>query len=732
MPTTIHSYIVVAQEKWKLYQLLRRVDEFPRYIAGVESVSTQRLSDRERLTSWKINYDGVPVRWVQKDTLFDEDQSIRFRLVDGEFAAYEGEWKVGEGEGGTLLELSLSIDWGQTQLKQATRESLDHKAKLAVRWMMRELRKNIGAEHIISIWPLIDLKTPIISERMMYTNRAGKNIVGYCDHLETPTDDCTMIVLPPGYGETKRDAIPIAYYLAKNGFRVVRYDATDHVGESEGDMVSITMTKQKVDLLSTLDYLEERYGVRRFVVVASSLAKLVAIKAAAEDPRICLLIGVVAVVNLRETLKAVYHEDMIGDVAAGKGRDIYEVLGFQVSQEYHRSAIRDRFHDLSTTIEDLQRVSIPVVFFVAEHDAWVRLEDVQLVAEATNDRFPRELRVIPDAMHQLFENPGIAKTVMKQIVQVCKRYLERIHLDLKEVLEPSMREMAIQNRLERDRLKKVMPIVWGEERQFWDRYLFQYQLIQKFPDYKELLDAIVTLLELPQDGKITLLDAGCGVGHFGAWLIAEVQSKIREGELSYLGVDFVKSALLEARKRHAELLRRFAGQPEHASYAPTAGWEHPSTLLYDAGERSCSLSYVLTDLNYQLPFPSERFDRICCSLVLSYVQSPSNTLKELVRVLKPHGRVVITSLKPYADISQIYRNFISRAECEEDILEARKLLSCAGAIKQREGVGHYYFFSERSLQGFMQRAGLSCGRPLRAFGNQANVLVGIKAAPPLS
>ena len=160
MNTTVHSSLVLAQEKWKIYQLLKRVDEFPRYIAGVDSISTQRFSDRERLTTWKINYEGVPVRWVQKETLLDDNCSIRFQLVNGDFATYEGEWKVGDGEGGTRLELSLSIGWGQTQLQQETREALNHKAKLAVRWMMRELRKHIGADHLLSVWPLLDLKTP--------------------------------------------------------------------------------------------------------------------------------------------------------------------------------------------------------------------------------------------------------------------------------------------------------------------------------------------------------------------------------------------------------------------------------------------------------------------------------------------------------------------------------------------------------------------------------------------
>jgi ubiquinone/menaquinone biosynthesis C-methylase UbiE/pimeloyl-ACP methyl ester carboxylesterase/ribosome-associated toxin RatA of RatAB toxin-antitoxin module len=707
--TTIHSYIVVAQERWKVYELLKRMEEFPRYIAGVESISARRLSDTERISEWTINYGGIPVRWSQKDTLHEDTWTLQFAQVSGDFALYEGQWRVTSAEGGTVLELTLSLDWSEIQLRQETRAVLDHKARLAVRWMFRQLRQNIGPDQIISIWPLLDLKAPILSERIEYTNRVGKRMVGYSDHLDQPTHTDTIVVIPPGYGETKRDSLPVAYYLAKNGFRVVRYDATDHVGESEGEMTQITMTKQKADLLSTLDALHQRFGVEKFAVVASSLAHRVAVKAAAEDPRIRLLVGMVAVVDLRETLKVVYQEDMIGEVAAGRGKETYEVLGFEVSQEYHRSAIRDRFHDLETTIEDLRHVTIPVVFFVGERDAWVRVEDVRQVVEATSGVSPRELHVLPNAMHQLYENPEAAKLGMKQIVVTCKRYLERITLNVSDVIEPALREIAIQNRIERDRLKKAMPLVWGAEQQFWDRYLFQYQLIQKFPDFRELLDALVQALQLGGPVPLRLLDAGCGVGHFGAWLIKHLQTD-HSASLGYVGLDFVESAVREAQRRHVSMSNRNGAPAEAAG----------------TSNGFLSAAYLLADLNHQLPFADASFDRICCSLVLSYLQKPGYTLEELARVLRPGGRLVVSSLKPYADLSQIYRNFVSHAQCEDDVLEARKLLSCAGAIKQREGAGHYYFFSDQSLTDLLRKAGLEPEPFVRAFGNQANVIAATK------
>ena len=55
MAITINSYIVIDQEKWKVFELVKHMDEFPRYIAGVESVSSRKLSDQEKLTQWKIS-----------------------------------------------------------------------------------------------------------------------------------------------------------------------------------------------------------------------------------------------------------------------------------------------------------------------------------------------------------------------------------------------------------------------------------------------------------------------------------------------------------------------------------------------------------------------------------------------------------------------------------------------------------------------------------------------------
>jgi ubiquinone/menaquinone biosynthesis C-methylase UbiE len=137
-------------------------------------------------------------------------------------------------------------------------------------------------------------------------------------------------------------------------------------------------------------------------------------------------------------------------------------------------------------------------------------------------------------------------------------------------------------------------------------------------------------------------------------------------------------------------------------------------------------SYVLADLEKRLPFNDAYFDKVCCNLVLSYVSDPLSSLKELCRVVKPGGKIIVTSLKPYADLSHIYRNFADMTENEEELKEARKLLSAAGRIKQKEDAGIYTFFFEEELKKLLQNIGISILTVKRTFGGQANLISGRK------
>lgn len=718
----IESAITVHSDAREIYALLKKMETFPRFIAGVEQVKVRQLSKAQFISEWSIDVKGTKVNWKEKDVFDDKTLTIKFKMTEGDFASYSGAWQVLENGAYTRLSFMLSIDWELHHLREEIIPELEQKARLATRWMLREIRKGVGSERVLSQQigstdaSTIITGTTVVSELVTYNNHQGKRIVGFFDHPKSITGQEPFIVIPPGYGETKRDALAISYYLAKNGFRVIRYDATDHLGESDGEITTTTMPKLKADLIATLDYVEKTFEVRQLGVIASSLAKRMAIKAAAEDSRITFLLGVVGVVNLQGTLKAIYQEDIIGDVSQGRIKDFYDVLGFDIDKEYPISAIREQYHDLQTTINDMQKIRIPVVFLVAEDDVWVRLNDVKLVVESSPDS-PRELHLIPEAMHQLFENPRAAKIALKQAVVSATKYLYRRNVRLEEAVEPNLRELARQNQLEKQRLGTLTQVTAEGEQQFWTEYLSSYLMLSKVPDYQRYLSAIQEVLGDIRDGDV-ILDAGCGVGYFGGWVLAILLNRLKKTGMrfphyQYIGLDFVQAALDQARGQHENILSKF-----HAS-TPNKGNKKSS-------EAPVELIYILGDLNKPMSMADGSVHKICCSLVLSYLEEPLFCARELMRVLKPGGRIVVTSLKPYPDLSQIYRNFISQAKTERDILEARRLLSNTGRIRQKESEGHYSFYSDKELMALMVAIGGEKVKAYRSFGNQVNVVVATK------
>lgn len=711
----ISSSVVIKRSRNELYLLLKSLQLYPSFLTHVEHLKVISTSSNTVLTEWAVNINGTSIRWKQLDIYSHDPSTIKFQMLEGDYGQYEGEWSLQpEGES-TRLSLTATLEWGAPQVSRYVDPFLRRKAELTIRSMLRAIKQR--AEFGNGFRPYI----PTVSTSVRFRNRVGREIVGFHDHLQYGYDSQPFIVMPPGYGETKRDTLTAAYYLARNGFNVLRYDATDHVGESEGGITNTTMGKLKLDLFSAIDYIDKAFHVSRVGVVASSLAQRMALKAAAEDSRICFLLGVVGVVNLRETLKAIYCEDIIGDVASGRIKETYDVLGFEIKKTYPISAIQETYHDLQSAIEDSKRRDFPLVFLVAEKDAWVKLDDVRVVFEASRRG---EMHVIPDAMHQIFENPRASKIALKQLVVSATKHMLEKTISISDVLEPNLREVATQNQLERERLKGLIQFSPHEERRFWQEYLTSYLMLSKVPDYREFIGLIHRLLGTFRRYQV-ILDAGCGVGYYGAWLLGFLASQQETMTSSvpkkeqilpgghFINLDFIETALLQASEKHAEILN--AAQKKRIPDSPSSNAE----ILFH---------YVQADLNRRLPLTDNSVDKICCSLVISYLEDPLTILHELSRVLKKGGRIVITSLKPYADLSEIYRNFVSQAENEQDILEARKLLSSAGQIRQKEGHGHYKFFSERELTALMIAAGLERVKTYRSFGNQANIVVASKKA----
>lgn len=560
------------------------------------------------------------------------------------------------------------------------------------------------------------LHSDCVTEPLDLFSRSGSKLSAYLDKPKDLTSYSDVVVIAPAYGETKENNILVSSYFVSNGFCAIRFDWSEHVGESEGDVFTCTLSKMMDDLAGLVEHQKAMCAETKLGLVATSLAGRVALKMASFDKRVDFLVMLAPVVDLRHTLWMTYREDLVANYKKGKRYGTLDVLGFNIDADaFLRDAVHNDFSDLSTSLIDAEQIRAPTFICVGEKDSWVRTEDARAIFKAVGTN-KKQFVTMPLALHRFIENRSAMKYALRHTVHFSIGTTFNQGFSVDEVRDPIFGEVHARELHEKSLLKAKYDYSKAEEREFWKGYLSRFNYICNIHDYWNLLENIYNNLGGAWSGQ-RILDAGCGNGNYAFFLLLKEAYKRRQSPqllgtrpCFYYGIDFVHEAVSEGHQRIEEF--------QHGLLKGTgASTKHPLFL------RS---AFVVADLEVGVPFPDDFFDQICCNLVVSYLQTPANVVAELCRVLRPGGKLVVSSLKPNPDLSEIYRNFVAVAENEEDIAQARKLLSNAGALKVKEARGLYYFYSEGELRRLFRKCGLRQIRVLRSFGDQANVIIGRK------
>jgi len=199
----------------------------------------------------------------------------------------------------------------------------------------------------------------ILSRRVEWPTGDGRRIVASHDSSLESYPGAPHVIIAPGYGETKTDYVTLAYYLAANGFHVLRYDHTNHVGESDGEMAEATLSSMNQDLGTVLDYANRTRPTSPIVVIAANVTGRIALKRLAQDHRVALLVVLTGIMDLQAALRA-HQEDSIVTFLRSAGLGTTNLLGLNVDGDRFLSdAIKESYADLLTTIEDAKRLRTP-------------------------------------------------------------------------------------------------------------------------------------------------------------------------------------------------------------------------------------------------------------------------------------------------------------------------------------------------------------------------------------
>jgi len=184
------------------------------------------------------------------------------------------------------------------------------------------------------------------------------------------------------------------------------------------------------------------------------------------------------------------------------------------------------------------------------------------------------------------------------------------------------------------------------------------------PSYDQTLNPVLALeqrlllLELGHLSGQRLLDAGCGTGR---WM-----DLARERGALAAGIDITPKILTEAARK--------PGVQGRIAEADTA----------------C------------LPFAAGSFSLAVCAFVFGYVERQEETIRELARVVKPGGRIILSDLHPEA----LRRRWTSSFRSGESVYEIQRrryslgeirAAACSQGLQERKLVEAHFGEPERSI-----------------------------------
>ena len=286
--------------------------------------------------------------------------------------------------------------------------------------------------------------TKIELRDMTFLNKAGGTISAiYSTYREV--EPHSIVVVSPGYGKKKRSFGVVSAYLAGRGYATLRFDLTNHIGDSDGEIANLTMGSIAGDIEAAMEIAADLLPGRPIFLVAASLSGRAAIRVAAKRS-IAGSVLLLPVMELKSTLaRVVGNRDPIGEWLDGSTREINDggmVAGHYVKFGFAKEACESHWHGMERTKTEMGAIQAPVTIIACAEDDWVALADVETVMseQIASQSYPRNVVVIEASSHDISSNPPVARAMIEKIIEALDQagglpYREVDHLSFGTIVE---------------------------------------------------------------------------------------------------------------------------------------------------------------------------------------------------------------------------------------------------------------------------------------------------------
>lgn len=562
----------------------------------------------------------------------------------------------------------------------------------------REVNR-VVAQHIGSSIDLDGIagRAAVVSARRECRNVRGQVIAITDDHARHQISPNTpIVILSPGFGCTQTDYVALSEFLALNRLRVLRYDYSNHVGQSDGDVLQTTLRSMQADLQTVLEFAHTTWPTAPLAILAEDVAARVALKVVAQRPAAHLLLLANPVLDIQTALSTEHHHDLLADYQHGLRRGSGNVWGLNVNlDQFLSDIIAGQYATLATTVSDLSALTVPMVILNSpsadpsmRHPFPSPDESLRaLPAMPTTISIPSALSVTG----RTFDARLLASfnTLFTEIARVCFSGGSQpaIHT-------PTSHDISKQYLLERERIRIRHHVSQSTRDALWVAHLAQLPQLGTLHHHVRLLQELYQQA-LPLEPGSNILDIGCGAGEFAHTLVINHMyhllhaSRAPQHPIHYVGIDHSQETVASAEQAFTVLYQELQAMFSKVATPTTA---------------------VTTEWGIHVPSSGDSVDRIVSHLSLSFAPSPLTFLRQAVRALTQGGRLILTCVQPHTDLAGLYREQLHHAGQDELSPTAQIFLHYLGRLHEAIRHGLLHSFDREQLSDLLTHAGAT---PLR-------------------
>lgn len=140
LPVRLESSIIVERRKEEVFGLLKNLDQFPRFMKNVNYLSIRSGRGDRVISEWRITVEGTTFTWKEENLFDDKNMLMKFRITEGDFSIYEGQWFILDASVGTEVRLSAVVDWEIPELEEQPKSILGNKIRIHHKKMLEAIK----------------------------------------------------------------------------------------------------------------------------------------------------------------------------------------------------------------------------------------------------------------------------------------------------------------------------------------------------------------------------------------------------------------------------------------------------------------------------------------------------------------------------------------------------------------------------------------------------------------